>query len=80
MIFIVFSELWDKVDNADKYYVYKYFTSSKTLIASKEVDKTHCKYYLDSTNVNVKYLITTEKLENLSGYDGRGCICVRVCK
>ncbi|SEP85632.1 hypothetical protein SAMN02910289_00694 [Lachnospiraceae bacterium RM5] len=71
---------WEKVDNVSKYYVYKYYTSSKTLSNPKEVKNTSCRYNIKKSNTSVKYLVSTEKLENLSGYDGRGCICVRVCK
>ncbi|SEQ09649.1 parallel beta-helix repeat (two copies) [Lachnospiraceae bacterium RM5] len=60
--------------NAEKYYIYKYYLSSKVLKESKEVTKNSCKYKNIDSGKNYRFLISTKKLDNLENYDGKGCI------
>ncbi|SEP86002.1 Fibronectin type III domain-containing protein [Lachnospiraceae bacterium RM5] len=69
---------WDKVSGVSEYYVYKYYASTKQLSAPKTTTKNACKYYSVKNGKVNRYLVTTKKIDDLTNYDGRGCISVYV--
>lgn len=70
--------IWDAMDGVSTYYVYKYWTSSKTLSSPKEVSSTTCKYYNIESNSQYRYLVSTEKIDALTNYNGADTISISV--
>lgn len=69
---------WDAVDNADTYYIYKYYQSSKKLVASKTTKNTSVKFYSIESGKNYRYLVSTKELVTLTNYDGTNVISIRI--
>ncbi len=69
---------WDAVPGATSYQLYKYYASTKQLSAPKTTTKNACKYYSVKNGKVNRYLVTTKKIDDLTNYDGRGCISVYV--
>ncbi|SEQ14313.1 alpha-amylase [Lachnospiraceae bacterium RM5] len=71
---------WDKVSGVSTYYVYKYYTKTKTLSAAKKVTGTSTKYYTATPGKTYRYLVSTKEFTGsaLSGYNGKDCIGVNI--
>ncbi|SEP74130.1 hypothetical protein SAMN02910289_00503 [Lachnospiraceae bacterium RM5] len=71
---------WEKVSGYSTYYVYKYYTSSKTLQDKPKTvsNATSTKYYNIEKGKEYRYLVTTVPIENLSSYDGKHTISIKI--
>ena len=71
---------WDKASGVSTYYVYKYYTKTKTLSAAKKVTGTSTKYYTATPGKTYRYLVSTKEFTGsaLEGYNGKDCIGVNI--
>lgn len=69
---------WDAKENVNRYYVYKYYMSSKKLVYSKTVKTNQVKFFSAVPGKSYRYLITDKELTDLTNYNGKDTICVNI--